>query len=117
MEIYPVISADFADDSREGFVDVEPLFGGCLDAFTVKASRKLSSLCKVEWDEVHKIAEMGRRTVHAHLPFILQITFVRYDDDGERVFVLYAENLLVEVANCLEGTPRCDRIDEEETLS
>ena len=58
-----------------------------------------------------------RRTVHAHLPLVLQIALVGNDDDGERVLVLYAEDLLVEGANFLERIARSDGVDQEETLA
>jgi len=51
---------------------------------------------------------MERRTVHADLPLVLEITLVGDDDDGEGVLVFYAEDLLVEGADLLKGVAGCD---------
>ena len=59
----------------------------------------------------------GGRTVHSHLPLVLQIALVRDNDDGERVLVFHAEDLLVERADFLKRVARCDGVDQEETLS
>ena len=43
-----------------------------------------------------------RRTIHADLTFVFEITLVGYDDDREGVLVLDAKDLLVECADFLE---------------
>ena len=50
--------------------------------------------------------ERPARTVHANLTLVLEVTFVRNDDDRERVLVLHPEDLLVERADFLERVPR-----------
>jgi hypothetical protein len=57
------------------------------------------------------------RTVHANLPLKLEVAFVCDDNDGERVLVLHAQNLLVERADFLERVPRRDRVDEQEPFT
>ncbi len=57
------------------------------------------------------------RTVHANLPLKLEVAFVCDDNDGERVLVLHAQNLLVERANFLERVPRRDRVNEQEPFT
>lgn len=52
------------------------------------------------------------RTVHPDLALKLEVAFICDDDDGERILVLHAENLLVERADFLERVPRSDRVDE-----
>jgi hypothetical protein len=51
---------------------------------------------------------MTRRTIHADLTLKLEITLVGYDDNGEGVLILDAQNLLVERADFLKGIPRGD---------
>ena len=53
----------------------------------------------------------------ADLSLILEITFVRHDDNWEMILVLDTEDLLVERAYLLEGATRRDGIDEQETFS
>ena len=57
------------------------------------------------------------RTVHAHLAFVLEVALVGNDDDGERVLVLYSEDLLVEGRYFFKRVARGDRIDEQEAFS
>jgi hypothetical protein len=57
------------------------------------------------------------RTIHAHLALVLEIAFVGNDDDGERVLVLYSEDLLVERRDFFKRVAGGDRIDEEEAFS
>lgn len=57
------------------------------------------------------------RTVHADLALEFEVAFVCDDDDGERVLVLHAQNLLVERADFLERVPRGDRVDEQEPFA
>jgi len=55
---------------------------------------------------------MDRRTIHANLPFKLKVTLIGDDNDGERVLILHAENLLVKRADFLKRVPRGDGVDE-----
>ena len=57
------------------------------------------------------------RTVHADLALKLEVAFVCDDDDGERILVLHAQNLLVERADFLERVPRGDRVDEQKPFT
>lgn len=57
------------------------------------------------------------RTVHADLALKLEVAFVCDDDDGERILVLHAQNLLVERADFLERVPRGDRVDEQKAFA
>jgi len=57
------------------------------------------------------------RTVHADLPLEFEVAFVCDDDDGKRVLVLHAQNLLVERADFLERVPRGDRVDEQKPFA
>lgn len=59
----------------------------------------------------------SRRTIHAHLTLILQITLVGDNDDRELIHILNSENLLVEGTDLLERVPRSDGIDEQETFT
>ena len=59
----------------------------------------------------------GGRTVHSHLPLVLQVALVGHDNDWERVLVLYTQNLLVEGADFLERVARSDGVDQEEPLA
>ena len=56
-------------------------------------------------------------TVRADLPLKLEVAFGCDDNDGERVLVLHAQNLLVERADFLERIPRRDRVDEQEPFT
>lgn len=60
---------------------------------------------------------MTIRTVHADLALKLEVTFVCDDNDGERILVLHAQNLLVERADFLERVARGDRVDEQEAFA
>lgn len=60
--------------------------------------------------------ELGR-TFCAHLSLRLQIALVADDNDGEVVFVLDAQDLLLECDNLLEALPRCYAVDEQEALA
>ena len=56
-------------------------------------------------------------TVHSHLPLVLQVALVGYNDDWERVLVLHAEDLLMEGADFLKRVARSDGVDQEEALA
>ena len=66
--------------------------------------------------EKHKEREREKRTIHAHLALVLEIAFIGDDDDGERVLVLYSEDLLVEGRDFFKRVARGDRVDEEEAF-
>jgi len=57
------------------------------------------------------------RTIHADLALKLEVAFVCDDDDGERILVLHAQDLLVERADFLERVPRGDRVDEQKPFT
>ena len=52
-------------------------------------------------------------TVCAYLTLILEITLVGNDDDGERVLILYPQNLLMEGTDFLKRVSGCDRVDKQ----
>jgi len=56
-------------------------------------------------------------TVHADLALKFEVAFVCHDDDGERILVLHAQDLLVERADFLERVPRGDRVDEQKPFT
>lgn len=60
---------------------------------------------------------MALRTIHAHLSFVFEITFVRNDDDGEGILVLHSQDLLVERADFLKRVARRDRVHKKEALA
>lgn len=43
-EAHLVILSDLADKVREGFIDVDALFGGCFDEFTAKVFGEVATL-------------------------------------------------------------------------
>jgi len=55
---------------------------------------------------------MDRRTIHANLPLKLKVALIGDDNDGERVLILHAENLLMKRADFLKRVPQGDRVDE-----
>ena len=56
-------------------------------------------------------------TIHADLALKLEVALVCDDDDGERVLILHAQDLLVERAYFLERVPRSDRVDEQKPFA
>jgi len=55
--------------------------------------------------------------IHADLALKFEVALVCDDDDGERVLILHAEDLLVERAYFLERVPRSDRVDEQKPFA
>jgi len=94
-----VVSSGFAHEVGECLINVDPLLGGRLDELASKVFCQISAL------------------IVADLAFVLEVALVGDDDDGERVLVLDAEDLLVESADFFEGVARGDGVDEEEALS
>lgn len=65
------------------------------------------------WTEIESV----QRTVHANLSFVLQITFVRDNNNGERVLILYSQDLLMEGTDFFKRVPGRDGIYEQEAFA
>ena len=63
------------------------------------------------------VSDLSRHTIHANLPLKLKVALVGDDNDGERVLVLHAQDLLVERADFLKRVPRGDRVDEQKPFT
>ena len=56
-------------------------------------------------------------TIHANLPFVLQLAIVADHNGREKVLPFHFQNLLVECANFLKRATGYDRVDEQEAFS
>ena len=97
-----VVPPDLTHEAAERLVDVDSLLGGRLDELAAKVLREVAALCVARSAGGRRGAGACARTVHAHLALVLQVALVRNNDDGERVLVLHAQDLLVEGADFLE---------------
>jgi len=94
-----VVLADLTDELGERGVDVDALLGRGLEELATEMFREVSAL------------------VVPDLTFVLEVTLVADDDDGEGVAVLDTEDLLVEGTDLLEGVAGGDGVDEEEAFA
>ena len=61
--------------------------------------------------------EEARRTIHADLPLVFEITLVGDHDDRESVLIFDTKDLLVESADFLERVSRGNGVHEQETFA
>jgi hypothetical protein len=71
---------------------------------------------RISFDRYAILASLGP-TACRDLTLEFKVTFGAYDDHGEAVRVLHAENLLVEDFELVERLARVDRVDEQEALA
>jgi hypothetical protein len=115
-----VVFSNFTHKIAECLVDVDALLGGSLYKLAAEMLGKVTALYQ-KWRR-KSVVRSGlrrsrKRTVHADLPLVFEITFVCNDDDRERVLVFYSEDLLMERAYFLEGVARGEGVDKEEAFA
>lgn len=121
----PVEPPDVADESVEGLIDVESVLGRGLDAGGAKVVGEIATLCECSpkrsaiWGHRYGLWLGLRRelTMNSNLAFILEVALVGDDEDRERVPVLDAEDLLVELRNLLKRVTRRDGVNKEEAFA
>lgn len=88
--LFLVILPDLPNKVMESFVDIDPLLRRRLNELASKVLREITTL------------------IYANLSLIFQVTLVCDDYNGKGIFVLDAENLLVECVDFLDRVTRGD---------
>ena len=119
-----VESTYLAHNVVEGIVDICPRLGRGLDELATHAASECFAICKTtsagpassaSWElQARAVAE---RTLLGDLALGLQVAFVANDNDGEVVFILNAQNLLLKLLDLFKALSRCNRVHEQESLA
>lgn len=118
-----VVAPDFADEVVEGVVDVDARLCGGLDEFAAKGTGECFSLyLHNKWLETvtfdkNRESVGAKYTLLRNLSLALQIALVAYNNDGEIIFILDPQNLLLERHDLLKTLPAGDAVHEQEALA